>query len=235
MNTISLDKPVHSELNLERVISGFMTKVYMWMSFALFLTAFVAYVISNSNTALSFIFGNENIFYALILGELALVWYIAASINKLPYQVSSLLFVLYAILNGVTISCIFVVYTEESIASTFMITAVTFGAMSIYGALTKKDLTKWGNILFMALIGLVIASIVNIFWTNTTLYWIITYAGVLIFVGLTAYDTQKLKKMAGQISDDDAVQKMSILGALTLYLDFINLFLYLLRIFGKRK
>jgi FtsH-binding integral membrane protein len=163
MNTISLNKSVHDELNLERVMSGFMTKVYMWMSFALFLTAVAAYIISNSHAALSFIFGDEIIFYGLIIGELALVWHIAASINKLPYQVSSLLFILYAILNGVTISSIFIVFTEESIASTFVITAVTFGAMSIYGAITKKDLAKWGNILFMAMIGLVIASVVNIF------------------------------------------------------------------------
>jgi len=170
-----------------------------------------------------------------MIAELVLVGVISGAINKLSVQVASLLFVFYSLLTGVTISSIFVVFTQESIASTFVVTSLTFGAMSLYGALAKKDLTKIGQILIMALIGLIIASVVNIFWSNSALYWITTYAGVLVFVGLTAYDTQKLKRLAEQNIDESIMTKYSILGALTLYLDFINLFLMLLRIFGKRK
>jgi FtsH-binding integral membrane protein len=138
-------------------------------------------------------------------------------------------------MTGATTAYIFLLYTQESVMSTFLITSATFGAMSLYGYFTKTDLTKWGQILIMALIGLIIASVVNIFWANSTLYWITTYAGVLIFVGLIAYDTQKLKDIAGQITDNETAMKLSILGGLTLYLDFINLFLKLLRILGRRK
>ncbi|MDR0507518.1 MAG: Bax inhibitor-1/YccA family protein [Dysgonamonadaceae bacterium] len=212
-----------------------MTRVYMWMSFALILTAITAYIISQSESAIYFIFANKPVFYGLIIGELVLVVIISSAINKLSVQISSLLFVLYSILTGITISSIFVIFTEGSIASTFLIAALTFGAMSIFGATTKKDLTKWGNILIMALAGLIIASIVNLFFSNSTLYWITTYAGVLIFVGLIAYDTQKLKRLGNQIHGNNEIAKLSILGALTLYLDFINLFLYLLRIFGRKK
>jgi FtsH-binding integral membrane protein len=146
------------------------------------------------------------------------------------------LFMLYSALNGLTLSAILLVYTASSIASTFFITAGTFGAMSIYGYFTKKDLTSWGNLLFMALIGLIVASIVNIFWASSTMYWIITYAGVLIFVGLTAYDTQKIKNMSLELdAESEEGRKGAIMGALALYLDFINLFILLLRIFGDRR
>ncbi len=217
------------------VVADFMTKVYAWMGFALLITALMAYVVAGSVTTLSFIFGNPVVFYGMIIGEFALVLIISAAINKLSPQVASLLFVLYSLLTGATLSSIFVVYTQESIVSTFVVTAATFIIMSVYGMVTKKDLSKLGSILIMALIGLIIASVVNIFWANSTLYWITTYAGVLIFVGLTAYDTQKLKKMSTQIEDSSMVAKYSILGALTLYLDFINMFLYLLRLLGKKK
>jgi FtsH-binding integral membrane protein len=139
------------------------------------------------------------------------------------------------LLNGATLSFIFLVYTAESIASTFVVTGLTFGAMSVYGFTTKKDLSGWGNILFMALIGLIIASVANIFFANSALYWITTYAGIIIFVGLTAYDTQKLKNISSQISDEQTATKLAIMGALSLYLDFINLFLFLLRLLGSRK
>jgi len=233
--TQTLNPPLSPEIVFERALSGFMTKVYMWMFFALLLTAMMASIISNSETAMSFIYGNKVVFWGLMIGELALVWGISASINKLSWQASSLLFILYSLMTGATVAYIFLLYTQESIASTFLITSATFGAMSLYGYFTKKDLTKWGQVLIMALIGLIIASIVNIFWANSTLYWITTYAGVLIFVGLIAYDTQKLKNIAGQVTDNDTAMKLSILGGLTLYLDFINLFLKLLRILGRRK
>jgi FtsH-binding integral membrane protein len=146
------------------------------------------------------------------------------------------LFLLYSALNGLTLSILLLVYTASSVASTFFITAGTFGLMSAYGYFTKKDLTSWGNLLFMALVGLIIASIVNIFWSNPTMYWIISYAGVLIFVGLTAYDTQKIKNMSLELdAESEAGRKGAIMGALALYLDFINLFIILLRILGDRR
>lgn len=144
-------------------------------------------------------------------------------------------FLAYSFLNGLTLSVVFLSYTKSSIASTFFVTAGTFAAMSLYGYFTKKDLSSWGNLFFMALIGLIIATIVNVFWANTTLYWIITYAGVLIFVGLTAYDTNRIKQMLANQEVNEGTQKLALLGALTLYLDFINMFLYLLRIFGDRR
>ena len=144
-------------------------------------------------------------------------------------------FLAYSFLNGLTLSVVFLAYTKSSIASTFFVTAGTFAAMSLYGYFTKKDLSSWGNLFFMALIGLIIATIVNVFWANTTLYWITTYAGVLIFVGLTAYDTNRIKQMLANQEVNEGTQKLALLGALTLYLDFINMFLYLLRIFGDRR
>ena len=144
-------------------------------------------------------------------------------------------FLAYSFLNGLTLSVVFLAYTKSSIASTFFVTAGTFAAMSLYGYFTKKVLSSWGNLFFMALIGLIIATIVNVFWANTTLYWITTYAGVLIFVGLTAYDTNRIKQMLANQEVNEGTQKLALLGALTLYLDFINMFLYLLRIFGDRR
>ena len=164
-----------------------------------------------------------------------LVWYVSARIMSLSFTTATGLFMLYSLLNGLTLSVLFAVYTRSSIASTFFITAGTFGAMSLYGYFTKKDLSSWGNILIMAVIGLIIASVVNMFMQSSMMYWIITYAGVLIFVGLTAYDTQKIKQMLANQEINEQTQKLALLGALSLYLDFINLFLYLLRIFGDRK
>ncbi len=226
---------VERNARTDAAVAQFMTKVYGWMSFAMFLTALMAWAIANSETALSFIFGNKFVFWGLIIGEFALVWTISASLNRFSLGMISFLFVFYSLLNGATLSSIFLIYAAESIASTFVVTGLTFGAVSLYGFTTKKDLSGLGNILFMALIGLVIASVVNIFWANSTLYWIVTYAGVLIFVGLTAYDTQKLKQMSYQIPDEQTAGKLAIGGALSLYLDFINLFLFLLRILGNRE
>jgi FtsH-binding integral membrane protein len=174
--------------------------------------------------------------FVLILAELGLVVAISGMIQRINTGVATALFLLYSALNGLTLSAIFIVYAHATIASAFVVTAGTFAAMSVYGFVTKTDLTKFGPILFMALIGLIIASVVNIFMASSGLYWIITYAGVLIFVGLTAYDTQKLKIIAVQTESNPALAaRLSIAGALSLYLDFINLFLFILRIMGNRR
>ncbi len=214
----------------------YMVKVYGWMSLALMITGFVAMFVASSTGLIEMIIGNRIVFYGLIIVELLAVFSLAGWISKMSASTATAIFIAYSALNGLTLSVIFVIYTAESIASTFFITAGTFAVMSIYGYTTKSDLSKWGNLLFMALTGLVIASIVNLFMQDETLYWITTYAGVLIFVGLTAYDTQKIKAtniIGNEGTEEDS--KEAIMGALTLYLDFINLFLYLLRIFGKRK
>lgn len=211
--------------------------VYLWMSMALVITGLTALVISDSPAVLSAIYSSKIVFYGLLFGELALVWYLSARINTLSFMTATTIFIIYSILNGVTLSFIFLVYTTDSIASTFFVTAGTFGAMSLFGYITKKDLTSIGSLCFMALIGLIIASIVNLFLHSEIMYWVITYAGVLIFVGLTAYDTQKIKRLllAEGTEVNESTQKIALMGALTLYLDFINLFLYLLRLFGSRK
>lgn len=214
----------------------FMSKVYGWMSAGLVMTAAVAMYVSTNATFMQAVFGNSILFFGLIILQLGLVVVLSAAIQKISATTALLLFLLYAALTGLTFSAIFLIYTAASIASTFLITAGTFGFMSIYGYVTKTDLTTIGNIAFMGLIGIIIASLVNIFWPNGMLYWVITYAGVLIFIVLTAYDTQKIKKMniLGNAGTDED-KKESIIGALTLYLDFINLFLLLLRIFGRRR
>jgi len=207
-------------------------QVYAWMGGGLLVTAFMAMVTLFSPAILNAVFGNRLVFYGLILGELGLVIAISGAINRLSAATAALLFLLYAALNGVTMSVIFVVYTAESVTSTFVITAATFGSMSAFGYLTKRDLTGWGSFLFMGLIGVVIASLVNIFTQNSAVSWIISAVGVIVFTGLTAYDTQKIKAMAASGAGG---RKPAILGALTLYLDFINLFLMLLRLLGNRR
>lgn len=214
----------------------FMNKVYAWMCLALTITGFIALRTANSEALLGLIFGSQFGFMGLIIVEIGIVIWLVSAINKMSSNMAIGLFLLYSALNGLTLSAILLVYTSASIASTFFITAGTFGVMSAYGFYTKKDLTSWGNLLFMALIGFIIASVVNIFMQSSALYWILTYAGVLIFVGLTAYDTQKIKKMSLELdAESEAGRKGAIMGALALYLDFINLFILLLRIFGQRK
>jgi FtsH-binding integral membrane protein len=207
-------------------------QVYNWMGGGLLITAFMAMVTVSSPTIFTAVFGNRLVFYGLILGELGLVFAISGAINRLSAATASLLFVLYAALNGVTMAVIFAIYTAESITSTFVITAATFGVMSAYGYLTRKDLTSWGSFLFMGLIGIVIASLVNIFMQSSAASWIISALGVIVFTGLTAYDTQKIKDMA---ASGTGGRNPAILGALTLYLDFVNLFLMLLRLLGNRR
>ncbi|MEE9612993.1 MAG: Bax inhibitor-1/YccA family protein [Desulfatiglandales bacterium] len=220
----------------EVLVNDFVRSVYNWMFIGLALTGFMALYVSNSETILRLVFGNRLIFFGLILVELALVFSISGMVNRMSASTATLLFVIYAGLNGVTLSFIFLAYTRASIVSTFFVCAGTFLACSIYGWTTKRDLTSLGGFLFMGLIGIIIASVVNMFIRSSAMSMIVSYIGVLVFVGLTAYDTQKLKNMAMTQPaglDGAVIRKGAILGALSLYLDFINLFLMLLRIFGQ--
>ena len=220
---------------VETQVRSFVHRVYMWMTFALTLTALVA-VVAVSTPAITDVVFQPSVMIGLIIGELALVFVLSLAIGRLSSATATALFVLYSAINGLTLSIIFLIYTSESIGSTFFVTAATFGAMSLYGYTTQRDLTSWGNLLFMALIGLILASVVNMFMASSSLYWLITYGGVIIFVGLTAYDTQKIKMIGMQVAvESEAGRKLAIIGALALYLDFINLFLYLLRLLGKRR
>ena len=214
----------------------FMVRVYNWMTAGLAITGFMAFYISGSETMMNIIFGNPIMPIVLIVAQIGLVFWLASRVMQMSVSQATGVFMLYAGLTGVTFSAIFMTYTASSITSTFMVTAGTFGAMSLYGYTTKKDLTSWGSFLFMGLIGIIIASVVNIFMQSSMMHMIITYAGVLIFVGLTAYDTQKIKEMniLGNEGTDEYT-KEAIRGALTLYLDFINLFLMLLRLMGDRR
>lgn len=218
------------------VFAKLMRSVYLWMVLALVITGLTAAYVANSPAYISALMNNPVLFYGVIIAELALVFILSGRIHKMSFTSASLMFILYSLLTGVSLSTIFLAYTESSIATTFLITAGTFGTMSLVGFVTKKDLSKLGGILFMALIGLIIATVVNIFLVSDTLGWIINYIGVLIFVGLTAYDTQKIKQMMREYGTDinEQTQKMALMGSLSLYLDFINMFLYLLRIFGNR-
>lgn len=207
------------------------------MTCGLLLTAFVSWYAAHTPAIINFIFSSQITFFGLIILQLGLVFVISGMVNRLSGTMATGLFMLYSALTGLTLSSIFIAYTYSSIASTFVVTAGMFGAMSLYGYTTKRDLSGFGSMLFMGLIGIVLASLVNIWLKSPALMWAITYIGVLVFVGLTAYDTQKLKAMGEQLNadDKDSFRKYAIVGALTLYLDFINLFLMLLRIFGNRR
>lgn len=224
---------VGAELSMASYISKVMRRVFGKMFLGVLLTAFVALGIASSPNLLNMIFANNFMFFGLIIAQFGLVIWLSAGINKMSSSTASLLFYLYSAVTGVTLTPVLFAYTGAAIIKTFFITAGTFGAMALYGYTTKKDLTKMGSILFMALIGLIVVSLVNIFLASDMLSWIISGVGVLIFVGLTAWDTQKIKQMAYQ-TDEQNVGKLAAIGALTLYLDFINLFLYLLRFFGSR-
>ena len=213
-----------------------MRKVYVWMTLALVITGFTAYGVATSPGILQAIYTNQILFWGLIIAEFALVFGVSAAINKLSLTTATLMFILYSVINGALLSYIFLAYTASSVATVFFITAGTFATMAIVGYTTKTDLSSMGKILFMALIGLIIATLVNIFIKSDGLTMILSYVGVLIFVGLTAWDSQKIKQMLLQAPDaGEGAQKLALLGALTLYLDFINLFIYLLRIFGRRE
>ena len=219
---------------LSSAFPALMRKVYVWMTMALAITGICAYGVASSPSLLQLIYSNSMTMWVLLLAELGLVFYTTARIDKLSLTTATTLFVIYSALNGITLSSIFIVYTMASIAKVFFITAGTFGATAAYGYFTKADLSKLGNILFMALIGLVLATLVNLFLKSTMFDLILSYIGVAIFVGLTAWDSQKIKEMlAMQVDMSEGAQKIALMGALSLYLDFINLFLYLLRIFGR--
>ena len=215
----------------------FFAQVYGWMAAGLGLTGGVALFASSSPALMQFVFGTRFVFLGLIIVELVIVGFLSARIFDWSLGKVQAAFVGYAVLNGVTLSCLFLAYTSASIASTFFITAGTFGIMSLFGYFTKADLSGWGKLLSMAVIGLVIAMVVNMFLRNSVLETITSFIGVLVFVALTAYDTQKLKQLAllGVTEGEETSNKASILGALTLYLDFVNMFLFLLRLFGSRR
>lgn len=232
INVYSRDR----ELEMSTAFPILMRKVYMWMTMALAITGITAYYVAHSETLLTAIFTNQAVFWVLVIAELGLVIGLSAAINKLSLTTATLMFVLYSLINGTTMSFIFLAYTASSVTNVFLITAGTFAAMAAFGYFTKVDLTSMGKILMMALIGIIIATIVNIFTKSEGLTVILNYVGVLVFVGLTAYDSQKIKQMLQMAPDaSEGSQKIALLGALSLYLDFINLFLYLLRLFGSRR
>lgn len=211
-----------------------MRKVYLWMTLALMITGITAAGVANSPNILALIYSSQVVMWGIIIAEFGLVIYISARLEKLSLSTATTLFALYSILNGVMLSSIFLRYSTAIISKVFFITAGTFGVTALYGYATKKDLSSLGNILFMALIGLVIATVVNVFMKSAMFDLILSYIGVIIFVGLTAWDSQKIKHMMMVQQDaDEGAQKLALIGALSLYLDFINLFLYLLRIFGR--
>ena len=217
-------------------LSACLANVYWWMTFALLISGVAAWAVGTSPELSRKLVTSPGLCIVLFLVEIGLVIWISAGIKKMSAATATALFIAYSLVNGVTLSFIFIAYTQTVIASAFAVTAGTFAAMAIYGSVTKTDLTRFGNLFLMALIGLVIASVVNMFWMNNTFNLIISYVGVLVFVGLTAYDAQKIKMMflESGMEDSETVRKIAILGALSLYLDFINLFLYILRIFGRR-
>jgi FtsH-binding integral membrane protein len=219
-------------------VNTFIRSVYNWMAIGLALTGVVAFYVANTPAIRNVIFGNQILFFGLIIAELALVFILSARIHKMQASTGTALFLLYSGLNGATLSFIFLIYTSSSITSTFFVCAATFIACSIYGWTTKRDLTSLGGFMFMGLIGIIIASLVNLFMRSSAMSMIISYIGVFVFIGLTAYDTQYIKNMA--VSQPEGLEagvmrKGAIIGALKLYLDFINLFLMLLRILGNRE
>lgn len=219
---------------LSSAFPALMRKVYVWMALALVITGICAYGVATSPALMQMVYGNRAAIWVLFIAEIGLVFYTTARINRLSLSTATTLFIIYSALNGITLSSIFIVYTMASIAKVFFVTAGTFGAMAFVGYTTKKDLTRFGGIAFMLLIGLIIASLVNMFIQSTMFDLILSYIGVALFVGLTAWDSQQIKRaLAMQPDMSENSQKVALLGALTLYLDFINLFLYLLRIFGR--
>lgn len=232
MNNYNID--AYGSQSLDNRVSQVMKRVYVKMFLALLVTAGAAAIFAGVPNLTFFLASHRWVYWGLLIVELLMVFGITGAVNKISSPMATLLFFLFATINGVTFSLIFYAYSTVSIFKTFLITSAVFGAMSVYGYFTERDLTKIGNFLFMALIGLIIASVVNIFWANSTLEWIVSIAGVLIFIGLTAWDTQKIKQMA-QYNSGLQVSRLATIGALSLYLDFINLFLYLLRFFGSSR
>ena len=224
-NTFSINMP------------GLMKDIYLWVAIALSITGFTAYTVSGSQTLLSLLFAGKFTMWALLIATVALVWHLSSAVSRLSLKAVTAMFIIYSVLNGLTMASIFLVYTMTSIASVFFVTAGTFAVMSAYGYLTKADLSKVGNLCLMGLFGVIIATVVNMFFANSFLEMLLAYAGVLIFVGLTAYDTHRIREIAyaNNTGTTENGGKLAIMCALTLYLDFINLFIYMLRIFGEKK
>jgi FtsH-binding integral membrane protein len=223
-----------SRAAVEERVSAFMRSVYGWMCAGLAITAVVAFQVAGSPTLLTYLVYNRASFFGLILAELGLVFYLSVRADRVAPGTATGLFVLYAAVNGVTLSLVLLAYTGESVATTFVVTAGMFGAMALYGSMTRRSLARLGQFIFMGLIGLVLASVVGLFWHSSALQFVISAVGVVVFTGLTAWDAQRLKQMALALPDGRAASH-AIVGALALYLDFINLFLSLLRLFGGRR
>ena len=235
-NWYDVDSLRNKDFAMSTAFPALMRKVFVWMTLALAITGLTAYGVATSPTILSLIFSSKVTFFGLIIAEFALVFAISGAINRLSLSTATMLFILYSVINGATLSSIFFAFSVATISKVFFITAGTFGAMALVGYTTKTDLTSMGKLLFMALLGIIIASVVNMFVASSGLDLILSYVGVLVFVGLTAYDTQKIKQMCQAAPDaGESAQKLALIGALSLYLDFINLFLYLLRIFGNNR
>jgi uncharacterized protein len=215
-------------------VTAFLRKVYGWMTVGLGVTAGVAFAVASSPALQRAIFGNKLLFFGLIIAELGLVFYLSARVQKLAPQTAAILFLVYSALNGATLSMILLIYTSTSIATTFVVTAGMFGALALFGTTTKRSLAGVGQFFFMGLIGLILASIVGLFWQNSALQFVISVVGVLVFTGLTAWDAQRMKVMAATVPEE-RFTSYAVVGALALYLDFINLFLFLLRFMGGRK
>lgn len=235
-NRVNMANYVSQHTATDVAVSALFKSVYMQMAAALSITGLVAYFLSQSQDFWIFLANNTSLIWVVLIAQIVLVIWLSARFTRMSMTTATLLFILYSAMMGVTMSTIFMVYTMSSIASVFFITAGMFLVMSLLGYFTRMDLTRLGSVLFMALIGVIIASLVNIFLKSEMLYWVVSYVAVVVFVGLTAYDTQKIKQMLVEYGEvDEMGYKLALFGALTLYLDFINLFLYLLRIFGDRR
>lgn len=237
MELKDLTQTTKAVVAVKAVQAALFRSVYLWMTFALAITGLVALYVADSPSLFAALVQERFAFLGLVLAELALVWYLSARIDRLSVTTATIMYIVYSMLNGVVLSFIFLLYTTASIATTFFVTAGTFGIMSLWGYVSKKDLTRIGSLCFMTLIGLILATVVNYFIGSAFMDMVISWVGVLVFVGLTAYDTQKIKRLIQTegYEVNDSTQKIALMGALTLYLDFINLFLYLLRLMGDRK
>lgn len=222
-------------IDIRSALSAQMVRVFGWMFIGLLVTGLTAMYAASSEAVVRMLYSGRFTFFGFLLLELAFVWFISSRAMDMDYGVAAAAFIMYSVLNGITLSVIFLLYTASSIHLTFFMTAGFFGFMCLYGLVTKTDLTSLGSFLLMGLIGLIIVSIVNMFLNSSPLDWVISFAGVAIFLGLTAYDSQKIMLISKQYTGTDKERNVAIVGALTLYLDFVNLFLYILRILGRRK
>lgn len=222
--------------NAEQLVQRkFLTKVYGWMSLALLLSGITAFIVATSPFLINLVFGNKIGFPLLAIGEIVLVWWLSASIRKISTMAASIAFLAYSVINGATLASIFYMFSLDSIIVVFLVSALMFIGMSLYGVFSKSDIMSFGRYFSMAIIGLIVASVINIFLKSSGFNWVISIVTVVIFTGLTAYDTRKMILVSQQADGSDMFQKASIIGALELYLDFINIFLALLRIFGKSR